>query len=134
MTRFRWLTSRALGWTALVCACGAALLLLVGWVEWASRWTGSGSALAVALLEIPERWVQLSPLMLALAGAIFGVRLVSAGEWEGLGAMGVGVRSRLWPVCVVALSLGLFGAVASERWVPDAERARQLRVSDLEVP
>ena len=129
---FRWLTLRALNWTALVCFCGLAVLLLVGWVEWASRWTGTGSVFLVALLETPERWVQLLPLMMALAGALFGIRLVSNGEWEGLSAIGLGIRSRVLPVCFVGLGIGVLGAFAGEHLVPEAERTRHNRVASAE--
>lgn len=124
MIASRWLFGRMVRWTLLVLAAAALLGLVVDSLELGAR-LGRGEhglgwvqALLLSLLALPERMVQILPLIAALAGALTVAGLSRSGEWQALAAAGVGSWKRLLPVLVVGALLGLAGLLAQEALIP----------------
>ncbi len=125
----RLVMGRALRWLAVAIAATALLVLLVDWVEHGSRVAGStgGAALMaslqLALLRLPAHLSRAAPVAVAIGASLAVVGLRRSGEWQALGAAGLGPLRLFAPIALLGGAVGL-GAAALDAWVvPSAERA-----------
>lgn len=124
----RWLSTRALRWTAVVAMATALLAFLVEWVERTARASGGeGHELVLAALAVPEHLVRATPLVAALGAAIAVAGMRRAGEWQALSAAGCTLTRRLGWLALCGGLAGLGGLATAEWGVPpSAWRAASL--------
>jgi lipopolysaccharide export LptBFGC system permease protein LptF len=126
----RLLLAHGARWLAVSLAATALLVLLVDWVELGARLAraeGGASltgALQLALLLLPAHVSRAAPFTVALGSALTVVGLRRSGEWQALGAAGLGPGRLIAPLVALGLAAGL-GAAALDAWVvPGATRAQ----------
>ena len=119
----RLLLRRGLWWMSVTLAATALLMVLVDWVEHGSRVSsaaGSGPAvmesLRLALLLLPSHLSLGLPIVAALGASLAVVGLRRSGEWQALGAAGLGPTRLLAPFALLGGLAGLL-TVGLDAWV-----------------
>jgi lipopolysaccharide export LptBFGC system permease protein LptF len=128
-TASRLLLGRGLRWLIIALLAAALLVLLVDWVEHSSRIRGPGGApallasLRVVLLLLPAHLSRAAPIAAGLGAALTVVVLRRSGEWQALGAAGLGPARLLAPFVLLGGLTGA-GSAALDAWaVPPSTRA-----------
>lgn len=129
----RLLLRRDLGWTGIALAATSLLVLLVDWVEHGSRVSSAAGAspavmesLRLALLLLPSHISRALPIVVALGAALTVMGLRRSGEWQALGAAGLGPGRLLAPFALLG-GLGGLAGVGLDAWVVPATTGAHAR-------
>jgi lipopolysaccharide export LptBFGC system permease protein LptF len=128
-TASRLLLTRGLRWLLIALLAAALLVLLVDWVEHSARIRAPSGApdllasLRVVALLLPAHLSRAAPVAAGLGAALTVVVLRRSGEWQALGATGLGPARLLAPFLLLGGLLGLASAALDAWGVPPSTRA-----------